>query len=135
MNTQQTAKHTPLPWKSEVPPSSCFTCRAIRGENGEYIAKIGHMDFSQGVFEDVANAEFIVRACNSHYELVEALKQAEIAIFNARNEAAKADEFNSNTHTSNGKKCYPINLRVVDVTWDALDKIRVALTSAQGKEN
>jgi hypothetical protein len=54
-------EHTKLPWKiSEDENDDVFgICAMFADESAE------------------ANAEFIVRACNSHYELLEALKEAE----------------------------------------------------------
>jgi len=61
-------KHTPLPWFNET---ECLIPR-IYGP--------GHCPVASSNIPikeiDEANAEFIVRACNAHYELVEALEQA-----------------------------------------------------------
>ena len=62
------AKHTPLPYK-------------ISGRCKEYCKseRCGYVwidagSFHQGTGFDEGTAEFIVRACNSHYELLEALE-------------------------------------------------------------
>lgn len=59
--TQQTAKHTPLPVRAindaVITPDRQLICLCY-GEQAN------------------ANAEFIVRACNSHYELLDAAKDA-----------------------------------------------------------
>lgn len=76
-----TPAHTPLPWR--VCPSfpadiqadgteiaSCFEEKHI----GQTWTIEGPITVSYG--EHKANAAFIVRACNSHYQLVEALENA-----------------------------------------------------------
>lgn len=71
--TQIKPKHTPLPWKVREHNNQK---RYIDAENGLTIAdalmhsSLGNQDNHK------ANAEFIVKAVNSHYELVEALKLA-----------------------------------------------------------
>jgi len=59
------SKHTALPWQ-------LINKSVIKDQNDELIATtvISWADFEN--FE--ANAEFIVRACNSHTELLEALE-------------------------------------------------------------
>jgi len=67
--------HTPTPWKAE--------------ENRVF--QIKHPTFriaictsnSADYLEEKANAEFIVRACNNHDELLEALKESQIALYDA----------------------------------------------------
>lgn len=69
MNT----KHTPGPWRTdenEIRMGHAYERRVLApdGSNGGCVV-------AQLVGDDrIANAEFIVRACNSHYELLEALK-------------------------------------------------------------
>lgn len=75
-----TPAHTPLPWvidptyPSEVQTSqlesitSCWHDQAV----GQKITVTGVLPCS--LTESAANAAFIVRACNSHYQLVEALR-------------------------------------------------------------
>ena len=81
--TESKPKHTELPWylldldpvvkrqKIVVP----FGPSTIR------VAYIDSHDIGYGICENeyIANAEFIVRACNSHYALLEALKDVEWA--------------------------------------------------------
>lgn len=81
-----TQKHTPLPWAVEFRPRvhewwigsalkekqrglkiEQMTC-AIKAMTGNHVS------------EAEENAAFIVRACNSHYELLEALKEAHAEI-------------------------------------------------------
>jgi hypothetical protein len=69
------SKHTPGPWS---------VCNAI-GKKSEVgivadaapciIAVMGNQGRGAWPQEARANAEFIVRACNSHYELLEALRE------------------------------------------------------------
>ena len=77
-----TTKHTKGPWRSENAMSSDFNkIRYITGPDCEKIAEVQQTEYynsdtrmPQG--EALANAAFIVRACNSHYELLEALEAA-----------------------------------------------------------
>lgn len=59
------SEHTPLPWRLEQ------KWHWVVGPNGESIARIRRLD------ERPANAEFIVRACNSHDDLLAALERHE----------------------------------------------------------
>lgn len=72
-------KHTPTPWKTGGRIGSLN----IDAENGRGIATCGYTDTSdvtKSLAENVANAEFIVRACNSHDDLIHYLKRiAQIA--------------------------------------------------------
>ena len=62
-------KHTPLPWKVAL------LGELIVGPSERVIAACAFLaDGVGGPDEITANAKFIVRACNSHYQLVEALK-------------------------------------------------------------
>lgn len=58
--------HTPLPWERELGGKRGAW---IQGTDGNWSA----LSCGQTDAEASANAEFIVRACNSHYELLEAL--------------------------------------------------------------
>jgi hypothetical protein len=67
-------KHTPLPWEAE---EGAARGAWIMGANGEWGAlACGETDNSA-----VENTKFIVRAVNSHYELLEALKDARFALY------------------------------------------------------
>ena len=68
--------HTPGPWCLDIPCSSELTCRNIRGKNGEHVAKVGWMDFSEGQEIDLANARLIAAAP----ELLAALEDSADAI-------------------------------------------------------
>lgn len=78
-------KHTALPWKYEGP---CYT-----DNGGKYLSIITE-DCANEVLDEYgvneADAEFIVKACNSHYELLEALTEI--------HEAAK--KLDANWHAS-----------------------------------
>jgi predicted negative regulator of RcsB-dependent stress response len=56
-------QHSPLPW--EKTHSVIFS---------SYVKVASCRDFSEDLSK--ANAEFIVKACNNHYQLLEALKEA-----------------------------------------------------------
>jgi len=67
-------KHTPLPWVSKY--VQVADKWEILGKEKDGSEKwIGVMIWGSEP-EDEANNEFILRACNSHYELVEACKEA-----------------------------------------------------------
>lgn len=61
-------KHTPLPWRVRDDGKSW----AIIGAEPSWIGDIDKRNHNAAT-----NAEFIIRACNSHYELMEALKTIE----------------------------------------------------------
>ena len=65
-------KHTPLPWHKSKDNSGIF----IAG-NGGRIAEVfyGQKITTKHQTEQEANAAFIVKCCNSHYELLAALKE------------------------------------------------------------
>jgi hypothetical protein len=69
MSTETQVKHTPTPWGAR---GSQIVRQANRG---------GHVIFIAELFRDVGaqccieNADFIVKAVNSHYDLLSALKE------------------------------------------------------------
>lgn len=77
-------KHTPLPWKMDGDGFDSVAARDF-GTDGYCIFSVDDDGcYKDGICdllnivddaESQANAEFIIRACNSHYELLEALKQ------------------------------------------------------------
>ncbi len=79
-------KHTPTPWTAE-------THTVQDGKGGyKYVRVYPSDNYSHEVAlvttkidsqEDKANAEFIVRACNSHDKLIEALKEASDLLWEA----------------------------------------------------
>lgn len=72
-------KHTPTPWHVGMKPGPM-----IYGTKGEQIADMmeanGEADLFPYVGENQANAAFIVRACNSHDDLVSALGACQMAL-------------------------------------------------------
>lgn len=72
-------KHTPLPWGIAHWPEHriIFKDHVPTTKQAEkVICKMRNVDNDQDNLIRKANAEFIVRACNSHYELVEAVELA-----------------------------------------------------------
>jgi hypothetical protein len=69
--TQQ--KHTPTPWTLEW---ECEDTGILKDANGEHITHINGSRYFDDRQDEIAheNAAFIVRACNSHYELLASLK-------------------------------------------------------------
>ena len=70
------SSHSPLPWRVEV--DSCAACRDY-GRDGEYqiVGPDGGPPAGYHAhFANRADAEFIVTACNSHHDLLAALKLA-----------------------------------------------------------
>ena len=63
-------KHTPTPWR--IGRNGTDYC-VFAGEDG-LVADCDTSDDACGNKTDIANAAFIVRACNSHQALVDALK-------------------------------------------------------------
>jgi len=70
-------KHTAGPWEVTNAKHAVSDTFGIKDANGSWIAKC-HPFNGDGVGIETAqaNAEFIVRACNLHYELVGACKSA-----------------------------------------------------------
>lgn len=71
-------EHTPGPWTVAKRNSKLVSLISANSEGGDanggvYVAK------TQGPDSD-ANAAFIIRACNSHYDLIEALREARAAL-------------------------------------------------------
>jgi hypothetical protein len=66
------SKHTPLPFKIEG-YNKHYQRYEITDGKGTFIASV---DISDTVHEDegIANAEFIVKTCNSYYDMLEALE-------------------------------------------------------------
>ena len=74
------SEHTPGPWKRDSSSLVPNLYPFIAGPNGEAIADVwGDVDVAN------ANAEFIVRACNAHDDLLVACEEAleDLAFFNA----------------------------------------------------
>jgi len=107
-------KHTPLPWfiaKPKLAGPKAENDRLIHTTEGKHIAEVfqyqSHQD-QDGPAE--ANAEFIIRACNSYYDLVEVCKE----IFNAFEHFERIEGCNQQEQ-------------------DALDKLRQTLVKLEGK--
>lgn len=70
-------KHTPTPWeyieKSDNLNSYIIITKTIAGETIAYCGGCGKD-------RNEANAKFIVKCCNNHYELIKALRVAEITL-------------------------------------------------------
>ena len=71
-----TTQHTPGPWhiskhcRTAINDSSLVAMRHI-ASTGDHTT---NFNFIETMDENEANAEFIVRACNSHYKLLEACR-------------------------------------------------------------
>ena len=72
--TPDTPAHTPLPWKHQAGFQNVYALSD--GDVGLtiHIAKTNEAQVAGGYAEAEANAAFIVRACNSHYALENALR-------------------------------------------------------------
>lgn len=70
-----TQKHTPTPWKTDG--NEIWQEKPIIENKHFHICKVHGVCQTQ---VNKANASFIVRACNSHDELVEALKRTHKAL-------------------------------------------------------
>lgn len=79
-------KHTPTPYRAEISDrlSDSSDCWVIDSEAGSIAEMMCPADVEE------ATAKFIVRACNSHDDLVEAVKEA-IAYFEEVEEYANYD--------------------------------------------
>jgi hypothetical protein len=64
-------KHTPTPWRVAIEPPYEESARIFSGDI--YLGSLGNSDQTKD--ETRANAEFIVRAVNSHDALVAALRR------------------------------------------------------------
>jgi hypothetical protein len=126
MTTQtKQAKHTPLPWDALVGP---IVTVGINGQGA--ICQCGEQPRLGGLYLDrdtaIANAQLIVKAVNSHTELLEALQVCERAMMKARLDAGKVDEENGDRLNHKHHKVFPCNQAVVHATQDALDIARNA---------
>ncbi len=68
-----TDKHTPLPWRATRNKSIMRSMPPKETRQVHNIATLRRFD--KTAEEANGNAEFIVKACNSHYELVETLER------------------------------------------------------------
>ena len=68
------SNHTPTPWKFKIGVTYAAEIIAVSKRGKEWvIARI--TGAKVGSSEAEANAEFVVRACNSHYDLLEACQE------------------------------------------------------------
>lgn len=66
--------HTPTPWHfSETTWPDNIETINVAAEDGYHVCKVSSRYSTDGCSENEANAVFIVRACNSHDKLVEAI--------------------------------------------------------------
>jgi hypothetical protein len=65
--------HTALPWKGTDSGTGIFSAGEPLGKN-KIIAICTCDAVSRPKGENIANADFILRACNGHYQLLEALE-------------------------------------------------------------
>lgn len=114
-------KHTPLPWNrppaidDETGEALPYPGLEIRGpeyvqpgyENHGYVSDVVCVLGFSGHHNHQANAEFITRACNSHYELLSALR----------------DLVQADTEQSD------VGLQIL-----AIEKARAAIAKAEGRE-
>jgi hypothetical protein len=64
--------HTALPWKGTDSGTGIFSAGEQLGKN-KIIAICSSDAVSRSRGENIANADFILRACNSHYQLLDTL--------------------------------------------------------------
>ena len=86
-------KHTELPWQRNIPPAVKYPV-VFSGRN-KHVLSLKTLVMDEEEVE--ANMNFILTACNNHYELLEALKEAvsymEDYIYTpAKNRATKLNE-------------------------------------------
>jgi hypothetical protein len=67
--------HTPLPWKPSDSGTGIWSAGEPLGKN-KIIGICSCDAVSRPKDENTANTAFIIRACNSHYELLKALEDA-----------------------------------------------------------
>lgn len=79
MTTDTHQKHTPLPWKVYYAKNNGQLVLGTGEENGQAIQN-HNGSFWRDDAEAKANCEFVVKACNAHYELLEALELADAAL-------------------------------------------------------
>ncbi|WP_263353311.1 hypothetical protein [Acidicapsa acidisoli] len=85
------SQHTPLPWRA-------IASEGYRVQNGPYPDGGGNVVImADAIFGNtVANADFIVAACNSHYELLSAVEHLRGCLEHARKMLAGEVRKNSN---------------------------------------
>lgn len=102
------SEHTPVPWERTILSDGVES--EIVNQNGQVIATTS-VDAPETIQEHEANAEFIVRACNAHQVLLDALK---VALDNSR-------------RRSEGRGKWTVKDQ------EAHDALRAALAKAEGR--
>lgn len=95
MNAQNTTSHTPTPWRTNGATITAYgawglTIASCRSRQDPVNAHPGLA--AKTTAEAGANAAFIVRACNAHDELLEALRRAELSTVQIRMAADIGDK-------------------------------------------
>ena len=103
-------KHSSLPWSINPLGEVVHRYEDKTNSYNMTICTMGN-DMPSFKTEPLANAEFIVRACNAHYELVTALE-----------ECIKAITYNSESEAAEGNWALPFSL--VAKIYDALNKAK-----------
>jgi len=138
-------KHTALPWilghdGTDIGCPSHPICDLTRGEWGDYFPSIRlvgetSLDIKAEAFmdglpygcvpveESKANAEFIVRACNSHYELLEALEDL----------ANDCEGWVDAEYKDDGEVYHPALQRKYDRDMETVLKARALIAKARGE--
>ena len=106
-----TPAHTPTPWKV-IKGGVIIYAQRNPGGRKTYLADVSQ---DPGINQSIANAAFIVRACNSHAGLVAALEQA----------VTEMDDVLDHLSRMDFQKPYTCTLRT------ALDQARAALAAAK----
>jgi hypothetical protein len=99
-----TNKHTALPWKWDSNPNEYMSEPALIGSDGEVICHFGDDETyypTEGDAPNSSNAAFIVRAVNSHYELLAALKEI-ITSYNAHEDGYARQVLRSHKERAEG---------------------------------
>lgn len=104
--------HTPLPWFTKW-ETNIFSGRRLVANTGGYQNNI--IDETP---QNISNAEFIIRACNSHADLLEALETAYKAISSL--------EINAFGSANDGEIQWPIRDEL-------LDRLAKAIAKAKGE--
>jgi hypothetical protein len=98
------AAHTPLPWSIShgyaAPYFAAEPAHYVSGPKAESVGIKLASPWREGAWDDdpeaKANAEFIVHACNAHYELVAALREAlDMVVDATRDGNYSVSEFNA----------------------------------------
>lgn len=73
------SEHTPVPWEG-FPPQDPTMIKTVFGYPGMDDSERSPITFLGSGVKRKANAEFIIRACNAHDDLLGALKQLSAAL-------------------------------------------------------